>query len=144
MYSILVFFSNVEAKSNINRTDPNMTTTKSNWNFLKKSRILFFTRNLNLRRKHILNFRCFFSTLKPFFDKVCTSELAEKFFTRQNSDENAQPVFRSCRVTRSWWHYVICPKCRMGTSLSVTSQWLADKCVTWPSTLGQWPHNTGS
>jgi hypothetical protein len=32
----------------------------------------------------------FFSTLKPFFDEVSTSELAGKFFTRQNSDENAQ------------------------------------------------------
>ena len=28
--------------------------------------------------------------MSPFFDEVSTSEMAGKFFTRQNGDENAQ------------------------------------------------------
>ena len=52
----LGFFFNIEAKPNINRTDPNMTMTKSNWNFLKKKSYTLFYLKLKSKKKTYTQF----------------------------------------------------------------------------------------
>ena len=76
-----------------------------------------------------IQFLMFFLTLRALFYEVSTSDLAGKFFTRQNADENAQ----SARELASEGHVFVCHVLVTGVTIriqlaSVTGLSLSEKC----------------